>query len=214
MSHQTNLEASGLSKTEVNRGSSVEQASQSKDPLLQSLTIKKSSFRNRIISTSHASGLQVDGFPQEAYQRYHEEKARGGLAMSMFGGSSNVDVDSPNVFNQLNVGTDEIIPYFQQFSERLHKHGALLMCQITHLGRRGEPYAQDWLPAIAPSPIRETLHRAIPREMDEHDIKRVVTAYAAAAKRCYEGGLDGIETLASGHLVGQFMSSRTNQRTS
>ena len=85
----------------------------SKDPLLQSLTIKNTKFHNRIISTSHASGLPVDGFPQEAYQRYHEEKARGGLAMSMFGGSSNVDVDSPNIFNQLNVGTDDIIPYFQ-----------------------------------------------------------------------------------------------------
>lgn len=185
----------------------------SKDPLLQSLTIKNTKFHNRIISTSHASGLPVDGFPQEAYQRYHEEKARGGLAMSMFGGSSNVDVDSPNIFNQLNVGTDDIIPYFQQFSERMHKHSARLMCQITHLGRRAEPYAQDWLPAIAPSPIRETLHRSIPREMDEHDINRVVKAYAAAAKRCYLGGLDGIETLASGHLIGQFMSKRTNQRT-
>jgi 2,4-dienoyl-CoA reductase-like NADH-dependent reductase (Old Yellow Enzyme family)/thioredoxin reductase len=185
----------------------------STDPLLQPLTIKNTHFRNRIMSTSHACGLQLDGFPQEAYQRYHEEKARGGLAMSMFGGSSNVAVDSPNIFNQLNVGTDDIIPYFQQFSERMHKHSAYLMCQITHLGRRAEPYAQDWLPAIAPSPIRETLHRAIPREMDEHDINRVVKAYAAAARRCYEGGLDGIETLASGHLVGQFMSKRTNHRT-
>ena len=70
------------------------------------------------------------------------------------------------------------------------------MCQITHLGRRGDPYAGDWLPTIAPSPMRETLHRSIPKEMDEHDIDRVVKAYGAAARRCKEGGLDGIETLA------------------
>ncbi|WP_103173977.1 FAD-dependent oxidoreductase [Paracoccus sp. SY] len=184
-----------------------------RDPLLRPLTIKKTTFRNRILSTSHACGLQKDGFPQEAYQAYHEEKARGGVALSMFGGSSNVDRDSPNVFSQLDVGTDDIIPHFRRFAERMHAQGAALMCQITHLGRRAEPYAQDWLPAIAPSPVREALHRAIPREMDEEDIARVVKAYGAAARRCEEGGLDGIETLAGGHLIGQFLSPKTNLRT-
>ncbi len=87
------------------------------------------------------------------------------------------------------------------------------MCQITHLGRRGEPYADNWLPTIAPSPIRETLHRSFPKEMDEHDIARIVKAYGGAARRCQEGGLDGIETLASAHLIGQFLSPATNRRT-
>jgi 2,4-dienoyl-CoA reductase-like NADH-dependent reductase (Old Yellow Enzyme family) len=151
--------------------------------------------------------------PAEAYQRYHEEKARGGLALSMFGGSSNVDRDSPNIFRQLNVGTDEIIPHLQTFSARMHKLGAALMCQITHLGRRGDPYAGDRLTTIGPSPVRETLHRSIPKEMDEHDIARVVKAYARAAVRCKEGGLDGIETVAAGHLIGQFLSPVTNRRT-
>jgi 2,4-dienoyl-CoA reductase-like NADH-dependent reductase (Old Yellow Enzyme family) len=184
-----------------------------KDPLLRPLTIKKLTLCNRIMSTSHACGLEVGGMPQEAYQRYHEEKARGGLALSMFGGSSNIDRDSPNIFRQLNVGSDEIIPHFQRFSVRMHKLGAALMCQITHLGRRGDPYAGDWLSTIGPSPVREALHRSIPKEMDEHDINRVVQAYARAALRCKEGGLDGIETLAAGHLIGQFLSPVTNRRT-
>lgn len=183
------------------------------DPLLQPLTIKSVTFRNRIMSTSHACGLQQDGFPQDAYQAYHEEKARGGIGLSMFGGSSNVAVDSPNIFNQLDVGTDGIIPHLQRLSDKMHALGAALMCQITHLGRRGDPYAQHWLPAIGPSPVRETLHRAIPREMDKGDIDRVVAAYAAAARRCEQGGLDGIETLSGGHMIGQFLSPRTNLRT-
>ncbi len=183
------------------------------DPLLQPLQLKKLSLKNRIMSTSHACGLEVDGLPKEQYQRYHEEKAVGGIALTMFGGSSNVAVDSPSVFRQLYVGSDEIIPYLQQFSRRIHAHGAALMCQITHLGRRGEPYASNWLPTIAPSPLRETLHRSFPKEMDKHDIARVIEAYGQAARRCEEGGLDGIETLASGHLIGQFLSPATNLRT-
>lgn len=183
------------------------------DPLLRPLTLKKLTLRNRIISTSHACGLEVGGMPKEAYQRYHEEKARGGIALSMFGGSSNVDRDSPNIFHQLNVGDDAIIPHLQEFSARMHAQGAALMCQITHLGRRGDPYGGDWLPTIGPSPLRETLHRSIPREMDRYDVERVVNAYARAALRCREGGLDGIETLAGGHLIGQFLSPATNRRT-
>lgn len=183
------------------------------DPLLETLTIKKTVFRNRIMSTSHACGLEEGGMPTEAYRAYHVEKARGGIALSMFGGSSNVDRDSPNIFRQLNVGSDAIIPHLQRFSEAMHAEGAALMCQITHLGRRADPYAQDWLPAIGPSAVRETLHRAIPREMDDYDIERVVNAYAAAARRCWEGGLDGIETLAAGHMIGQFLSPKTNLRT-
>jgi 2,4-dienoyl-CoA reductase-like NADH-dependent reductase (Old Yellow Enzyme family) len=184
-----------------------------RDPLLQPLKLKQLALRNRIMSTSHACGLEEDGMPGERYQRYHEEKARGGIALTMFGGSSNVAPDSPSIFRQLNVGEDRIIPYFQEFSERIHRHGAGLMCQITHLGRRGDPYAGNWLPTIGPSPIRETLHRSFPKEMDEHDIGRVVKAYAAAARRCLEGGLDGLETLAGGHMIGQFLSPLTNRRT-
>ena len=184
-----------------------------KDPLLQPLRIKRLTLKNRIMSTSHACGLEVNGIPKEQYQRYHEEKAIGGIALTMFGGSSNVAVDSPSIFRQLYVGSDDIIPYLQQFSDRIHAHGAALMCQITHLGRRGEPYASNWLPTIAPSPIRETLHRSFPKEMDRHDIDRVVKAYGQAARRCEEGGLDGIETLASAHLIGQFLSPLSNRRT-
>lgn len=183
------------------------------DPLLAPLTIRHIQFRNRIMSTSHACGLEKDGLPQDSYQAYHEEKARGGIGLTMFGGSSNVSPDSPNVFRQLYVGSDAIIPHFQRFSERVHAQGAKLMCQITHLGRRGESYADRVLPTIAPSMVRETLHRSFPKVMDMHDIKRVINDFADAAARCKEGGLDGIETLAGGHLIGQFLSPATNHRT-
>jgi 2,4-dienoyl-CoA reductase-like NADH-dependent reductase (Old Yellow Enzyme family) len=184
-----------------------------KDPLFQPLRIKHLTLKNRIMSTSHASGMDDDGMPAERYQRYHEEKARGGLALTMFGGSSNVAPDSPSVFNQLRVDNDRVIPYLQSFAERIHAQGAALMCQITHLGRRGDATADNWLPTLAPSSVRETLHRSIPREIDEDDIKRIVKAFGEAARRCYEGGLDGLETHAGAHLIGQFLSPDINRRS-
>jgi 2,4-dienoyl-CoA reductase-like NADH-dependent reductase (Old Yellow Enzyme family) len=183
------------------------------DPLLQPLQIKGLTLRNRVMSTSHASTLDEGGLPKERYQRYHEEKARGGLALTMFGGSSMVAPDSSWGGGQINVASDEIIPYLQEFSQRIHGHGAAIMCQISHLGRRADAMSMNWLPTLGPSRVRETRHRNFPREMDMSDIKRIVADYAAAALRCKEGGLDGVETVTGGHLIGQFLSPRTNLRT-
>ena len=186
----------------------------SSDPLFQPFRLKSLTLRNRIMSTSHACGLGDENhMPGEAYQLYHLEKAKGGLALTMFGGSSYVDSDSLWASGQLNVATDDVIPYLQRFSERIHGQGAAIMIQVTHLGRRAENYTQNWLPTIAPSVLRETGHRSIPREMDRHDIRRVVTSFGDAAVRAQEGGLDGLETMTHGHLIGQFFSPATNKRT-
>src|ERR687898_23221 len=57
-----------------------------RDPLLQPFRLKGLSLRNRIMSTSHAATIDEGGLPKERYQRYHEEKAKGGIALTMFGG--------------------------------------------------------------------------------------------------------------------------------
>ncbi|TPI56064.1 NADH:flavin oxidoreductase [Mesorhizobium sp. B3-1-3] len=183
------------------------------DPLLQCFYIKGLRLKNRVVSTPHAPNYVEDGMPKRRYQLYHEEKAKGGIGMTMFGGSSIVSADSPAVFGQLNVSNDEIISYFQEFADRIHKHDCGLICQISHLGNRTTWNAGDWLPVLAPSRVKEPVHRAIPAEMGSHDIRRIVRDYAAAAKRCKEGGLDGTEILSHGHLLGQFLSPATNHRS-
>ena len=183
------------------------------DPLLQPLRLKRLTLKNRIMSTSHACGLVEGGMPSERYQRYHEAKAKGGLALTMFGGSSNVSPESAWQLPQINLYDERVVGHFQRFAQRIHAHGAALMCQVSHVGGRGEPNAGAALAPIGPSPVRETLHRAFAKEMDEHDIARVVADFAEAAARCKEGGLDGIETFAGAHLIGQFLSPATNRRS-
>ena len=183
------------------------------DPILKPFSIKKLQLRNRIVSTSHASMLDEGGLPLERYQLYHEEKARGGLAMTMIGGSAMTSPDSSWGGGQLDLSSDRIIPHLRSLSERIHRQGAAVMCQVSHLGRRATAYGWNWLPVLAPSRVRETRNRNFPKEMDHADIKRVVQDYADAALRCIEGGLDGVETVTGGHLIGQFLSPRTNKRT-
>ncbi|CDX12173.1 putative N-methylproline demethylase [Mesorhizobium plurifarium] len=185
----------------------------SSDPLLQPFRLKGLMLRNRIVSTSHASMLDEGGLPLERYQRYHEEKARGGVAMTMVGGSAMTSPDSSWGGGQLDLSSDRIVPHLRSLSHRVHRHGAAVMCQVSHLGRRATAYAGNWLPPVAPSRVRESRNRNFPKEMDGADIDRIVEDYASAARRCAEGGLDGVETVTGGHLIGQFLSRRTNRRT-
>ena len=183
------------------------------DPLLKPYRIKHLELKNRIISTSHEPAYSEDSLPKLRYQLYHEEKAKGGIGLTMFGGSTLVSPDSPPAFGNLYAGSDEIVPYFKQLADRVHQHGAAVMCQITHLGRRTSPYVNDWLPTIAASCIREPAHRSFPKEMEIEDIERVAQDYGRAARRCVDGQLDGLEIELYGHLLDGFWSPLTNRRT-
>ncbi|HET6158428.1 MAG TPA: NADH:flavin oxidoreductase [Dongiaceae bacterium] len=183
------------------------------DPLLQPFQLKHLTLRNRVISTSHEPAYSEEALPKARYRLYHEEKAKGGIGMTMIGGSSIVAPDSPQAFGNLYVGSDAIIPWFKELTAGVHKHGAAVMCQITHLGRRTSWSKEHWLPVIAPSPVREPAHRSFPKEMEDWDFTRVVSAYGAAARRCRDGGMDGIEIEAYGHLFDAFWSPNTNERS-
>ncbi|MEM7226025.1 MAG: NADH:flavin oxidoreductase [Pseudomonadota bacterium] len=183
------------------------------EALFTPLRLKRLTLKNRIVSTAHAPAYAEDGKPKERYQRYHEEKAKGGLALTMFGGASAIAPDSPPSFGQIYVGSDDIVPYFQAFADRIHAQGAALMCQLSHVGRRTLANGGDWLPAISASARREPAHGSFPKAMERADFRRVAKAYGAAARRCEKGGLDGCELLVSGHLIGQFWSPLINDRS-
>ena len=106
------------------------------DPLLQPFQLRHLTLRNRVMSTAHEPAYTEDGMPKKRYRLYHSEKAKGGIALTMFGGSSMVARDSSWGGGQIDMSSDVIIPDLQAFSSRIHRQGAAIMCQISHLGRR------------------------------------------------------------------------------
>ncbi|MGW8683911.1 oxidoreductase [Streptomyces sp. NPDC055817] len=182
------------------------------DPLLQPFTLKQLTLRNRVVSTSHEPAFTEDGLPRDRYRMYHLEKARGGVGLTMIGGSAVVSPDSPPSFGNLLLYRDGVVPWLRRLTDDVHDAGAAVMCQITHLGRRTSNYAGDWLPVLSASPLREPAHRAFPKEAEPWDLDRVVRDYADAAARCEDGGLDGVEIQAYGHFLDSFLSPATNHR--
>lgn len=183
------------------------------DPLLRPYTLKHLTLRNRVFSSAHEPAYSEGGMPTDRYRLYHVEKAKGGIGLTMTAGSAVVAEDSPPAFGNLHAYDDAIVPWLRRLTDDVHEHGAACMIQITHLGRRTGWAQDDWLPVVAPSPVREPAHRAIPKQAEDWDIDRIVTKYADAAERMRAGGMDGIEIESYGHLFDQFWSPVTNRRT-
>ena len=184
----------------------------SSDPLLQPYQLKHLTLRNRLMSTAHEPNYHEDGLPKDRYRLYHVEKARGGIALTMTAGSAIVSRDSAPAFGNLHAYRDDIVPWLQKLTDECHEHGSAVMIQLTHLGRRTTWNKADWLPVLAPSPVREPAHRSIPKAMEDWDIERIIADYASAAQRMQAAGLDGFEFECYGHLMDQFWSPATNHR--
>lgn len=186
------------------------------ESLFRPLAINKLTIRNRIVSTAHAEVYATDGgMTTDRYVRYYEEKAKGGCGLCICGGSSVVSIDSPQSWwKSVNLATDKIIPHFQNLADAVHRHGGKIMIQITHMGRRSRWDGENWPNLMSPSGIREPVHRATCKTIEEEEIWRIIGDFARAAKRAQDGGLDGVELSAvHQHMIDQFWSPRVNKRT-
>jgi len=171
-------------------------------------------LKNRIFSSGHAEAMAQDGRPTERLRRYHEAKARGGCALTIFGGSSSVHPSSPAAaWKQIANHDDAVIPGYRALAEAVHRHDCRVFTQLTHLGRRAQSDPEAGGVLLAPSQIPERVHREVPHALEAEQIAELVRAFGDAARRCREGGLDGIEiSMAHNHLIDQFWSPLFNTR--
>jgi mycofactocin system FadH/OYE family oxidoreductase 2 len=172
-------------------------------------------LKNRIFSTGHAEAMAEDGHAGPRLWAYHEAKARGGAALTIVGGSTSVHPSSPaSAWNMIANHNDAVIPGYRRLAEAVHRHGCLVMSQLTHMGRRSQSDVEGWHVLLAPSQIPEKVHREVPHEIEPEQIAMLVRAFGDATRRCREGGLDGVElSFAHNHLVDQFWSPLFNRRT-
>jgi N-methyl-L-proline demethylase len=182
----------------------------STDPLLQPYQLKHLTLKNRVMTTSHEPAYPEDGMPKDRYRLYHLERAKAGVALTMTAGSAAVSRDSPPVFNNILAYKDEVVGWMKRLADDCHDHGAAVMIQLTHLGRRTRWDKGDWLPVVSSTSDREPAHRAVPKLAEDWDISRIIADFADAAERMKAAGLDGVEIMTHGHLLDQFISPLTN----
>lgn len=183
--------------------------------LFSPVAIRHLTLKNRIYSSGHAEAMAEDGRLTERLRQYHAAKARGGCALTIFGGSTSVHPSSPAAaWRQIANHDDTIIPAYRSIAAAVHAHDCLVFTQLTHLGRRAQSDPESGGVLLAPSQIPERVHREVPHELESEQIAELVGAFGEAARRCRDGGLDGIEiSMAHNHLIDQFWSPLFNRRT-
>ncbi|QGG80432.1 NAD(P)-binding protein [Litorivicinus lipolyticus] len=183
--------------------------------LFTPLQINQVTVRNRIMSTAHAEVYAENNLTTERYVNYYEEKAKGGVGLAICGGSSPVSRDQPQQWwSAVDLTHDRCIEPLGNLAEAMHRHGAKIMIQATHMGRRNAYWGGDWPHLVSPSGIREPVHRGTAKIIEPHEIQRIIDDFGRAAIRVRDAGLDGIEiSCAHQHLIDQFWSPRTNKRT-
>ena len=168
------------------------------DPLLQPYPLRHLTLRNRLMTAAHEPAYAEDGMPKARYRAYHVERAKAGIALTMTAGSATVSRDSPPAFNNILLYKDEVVGWMRELADACHEHGAAVMIQITHLGRRTRWDRGFWLPVLSASHRREAAHRAFPKKIEDWDIRRIIADYGDAAERTRAAGLDGLATKGHG----------------
>lgn len=175
--------------------------------LHEPITIGNCTIPNRIVRTAHATAYAF-GLVSDRLIAYHEARARGGVGLNFLEIAS-VHPTSPG---SLMAFDDMVIDGLTEIADRIHVHGSKVFQQLWHGGANAKPL--DGTPSWAPSSEPEPTYNTVPQPMTQAMIDEVVEGFGAAARRCKEAGLDGVEIHgAHGYLVGQFLSPKTNHRT-
>jgi 2,4-dienoyl-CoA reductase-like NADH-dependent reductase (Old Yellow Enzyme family) len=170
------------------------------------ISINGARLKHRIVRTAHGTNYP-DGLVNERFIAFHEARARGGAALTILEVAS-VHPTSPGRFV---VYDDRAVAGYRTLVERVAPYDMRVFQQLWHGGAHSLP--RDGTPAWSASAVPSIEVGAVPVEMTQGMIEEIVGAYAAAARRCEEGGLGGVEIHAAhGYLLSQFLSPLTNLR--
>jgi 2,4-dienoyl-CoA reductase-like NADH-dependent reductase (Old Yellow Enzyme family) len=179
--------------------------------LFEKTKIKGLELKNRLIrSATHEAMADDNGSPTESLFTLYERLAKGGVGL-ITTGFAFVARDG-KVKDQLGMDNDGLISKYRDLTNFVHQNGTAIAMQIVHCGRQTiEEYTGSQ--PIAPSPVKDKTYLVKPKEMTEHDIERIIEAFAQASRRVREAGFDAVQFHAGhGYLINEFLCPYTNRR--
>jgi 2,4-dienoyl-CoA reductase-like NADH-dependent reductase (Old Yellow Enzyme family) len=169
-------------------------------------------LRNRTVFQPHFTALgSLEGMPTDDLAAYHEERARGGVALIV---TESLAIHPTGKMSArfLNAWDPAIVPGLAKVASGVHAHGAKIFAQLTHGGHTSleHPPHIMWAPTQMPEPSSHFNTKAL----DEEDIRAVVDGFAASARNAIAAEFDGIEIkIAHDGLLRSFASPFFNRRT-
>lgn len=179
--------------------------------LLEPLTLRHRTLRNRITFGAHTANMAEGGLPGDRHLGYYLERAIGGAGMIVV---EPIPVHPTAVLTRGNFKpcSDAVIPGFRRITEACKAEGATILHQLYHVGQHGDydlSYQANWSPSGLPSyHDGDGSHR-----MSEAEIGTLIDAFVQAARRAQACGFDGVELFgAYNSLFEQFWLPWNNRR--
>lgn len=193
--------------------------------LFEPLPLRGITMRNRIVVSPMCQYSSTDGFATDWHLVHLGQFAVGGAAV-VFTEATAVTSAGRISPRDLGLWSDEHIPMLARIARFVVEHGAVFGMQLSHAGRKAStarpwegggpvtPESGGWSPILAPSAIPFTDGYQTPEALTPDGIAGVVRAFADAAHRASEAGVQFIELHAAhGYLLHEFLSPLANTRT-
>jgi 2,4-dienoyl-CoA reductase-like NADH-dependent reductase (Old Yellow Enzyme family) len=162
--------------------------------VLAPVTVGPVTLRNRVVVTSHQTGLVHDHLPTVDLIAYHQARAEGG-AGAVFLEATAVHDSGLLTAHTLGGYLPEIVAGYRRLAGAVHDHGGRVFVQLFHGGREQIASAPR-APAVAPSAVPTQRFHVEPRALTLREIRELLDGYTTSARKACDGGLDGIEVSA------------------
>ena len=183
------------------------------EPYLEPLAFRNLTLENRVLRSSVAGRFDsYDGRGSQARISWELRFARGGVG-AIISSWTGVDVRGRIVPGFVTIDSDDRIPFWRELGERVRDAGSRYIVQLAHAGRQRDIGGLEFPSGLGPTSKSDELHGFPVEAMTRAQIDEVTRAFARAAARAREAGLDGVEVHgANGYLFTQFLSSAINTR--
>ncbi len=192
--------------------------------LFTPLTLRGTTFPNRVWLAPMCQYSAVDGLPDDWHLVHLATRAVGGFGLVLTEATAVVPEGriSPQ---DTGIWDDEQVAAWRRITDVVHAHGARTGIQLAHAGRKAStfrpwdarhgsvPAADGGWPTVGPSDDAYPGY-ADPVALTEDEVRAVPGQFAAAARRSLAAGFDVVEIHAAhGYLLHQFLSPLSNRRT-
>lgn len=192
--------------------------------LFSPLTVRGTTFRNRLWVSPMCQYSAVDGMPNDWHHVHLAQFASGGAGLVMAEATA-VSPEGRISPEDAGIWSDAHAEAWAPIVAAVRARGAIAGMQLGHAGRKASTYSPfasrrgsvpedegGWR-SVAPSAIPYAGY-AEPEALSEREVEAVVADFAAAASRAVAAGFQVIEVHAAhGYLLHEFLSPLSNTRT-
>jgi 2,4-dienoyl-CoA reductase-like NADH-dependent reductase (Old Yellow Enzyme family) len=193
--------------------------------LFDRLTIRDITFANRVFVSPMCEYSSADGHANDWHFVHLGSRAIGGAGLVLTEATAVLPEGriSPQ---DLGIWKDDHIEPLARIVRFIHEQGSVAGMQLAHAGRKASTYRPwdgqgtipetegGWSNVVAPSALAFADHYPTPQALSLDGIQKIVSAFAAAARRACEAGFRIIEIHAAhGYLIHEFLSPLSNRRT-